>query len=118
MRILSSSLKPRKIQPPFNPKIETIRGFNGLAPLSPPKPPFTNVLNIHRGPRWIKGGCPLRGPAFDDVEFDCKMEESWTDNDDLLLEKLQDKFMKVQDIEIVYFSSNRVYRDTGKVFLN
>ena len=37
-RTLLSPLKPRTIQPPFNPKIEKIRGFNGLAPLNPAKP--------------------------------------------------------------------------------
>ena len=56
---------------------------------------------------WDKAGyragkikLSLKGPAFDYVEFACKMEESWTDDDDLLLEKLQDKFIKVQAIEM------------------
>lgn len=42
----------------------------------------------------------LKGAAFDYVEFACKMEEEWTENDVLLLEKLQDKFIKVQAIEM------------------
>ena len=58
-RILLSPLKPRIIQPPFNTKIEKIRGFNRLAPLNPPqppkiKPPFANYLN----PPGVKGVAP------------------------------------------------------------
>ena len=43
-RTLLSPLKPRIIQPPYNPKIDKIRGFNRLAPLNPPKLPKLNPL--------------------------------------------------------------------------
>ena len=42
----------------------------------------------------------LKGTAFDYVEFACNMEEEWAENDILLLERLQDKFVKVQAIEM------------------
>ena len=53
-RFLLMPLKPRKIQPTFNPKIEKIRGFNRLAPLNHPeiKPPFADILY----PPGVKGG--------------------------------------------------------------
>ena len=38
----------------------------------------------------------LKGAAFDYVEFACKMEEEWTENDVLLLEKLQDKLINTK----------------------
>ena len=58
-RIFLSPLKSRKIEPPFNPKIEKIRGFNRLAPFNPPKTPKIKPHHanfyIHRG---FEGGRP------------------------------------------------------------
>ena len=67
IRDFLSPLKPRKIQPPFNPKVENIRGFNRLpiSPLKPPKikPPFANILY----PPGVKGVAPCPHP--ENLEF-------------------------------------------------
>ena len=66
-----------------------------------------NKMNIQRITGWdseqYRAGkiklC-LKGTAFDYVEFACNMEEEWAENDILLLERLRDKFVKVQAIEM------------------
>ena len=47
----------------------------------------------------------LRGEAFDYVQLASSMHEEWTNNDVLLLEKLKDKFINIQAVEvnILYF---------------
>ena len=42
----------------------------------------------------------LKGMAFDYIEFACVMEEEWAEDDEKLLERLQDKFINVQAIEM------------------